>query len=63
MPRYYSQSFVHLLRTFGKHKCIWASDFPIMTFVAGLGELGVSDHVRRLLLADNFVTMLALGKP
>jgi len=28
MPRYYSQSFVHFLRTFGKHKCIWAATFP-----------------------------------
>ncbi|MGO9069724.1 hypothetical protein [Mycobacterium sp.] len=42
------------------------SDFPILTFAAaldGLGELGLSDDVRRLFLHDNVVTALALGKP
>jgi predicted TIM-barrel fold metal-dependent hydrolase len=43
------------------------SDFPILKFAQsaldGLGELGLSDDVRRLFLHDNVVTALALGKP
>jgi predicted TIM-barrel fold metal-dependent hydrolase len=66
MPKYYPQPFVHFMNTYGKHKCIWASDWPMMTFDAtltGVDELCRSDEVRRLFLHDNAVAAFALDKP
>lgn len=55
-PKHYPPSFVHFARTFGQHKCIWASDWPILDFaraLAGVDELGLSPDGQRLFLAGN----------
>lgn len=63
LPKYYPAPFVHFLKTFGRHKCIWASDYPILEFGAaltGVDDLGLSAEVRRLFLHDNAVAAFAL---
>jgi hypothetical protein len=62
-PKYYPPEFVHFLRTFGKRKCIWASDWPILEFstaLAGVDDLGMSPEVERKFLHDNAVTAFKL---
>jgi predicted TIM-barrel fold metal-dependent hydrolase len=63
LPRYYPAAFVHFLRTFGKRKCIWASDWPILSVgdaLSGLEALELSDEVRTLFLHDNVIEAFAL---
>ncbi|SBS79106.1 conserved hypothetical protein [uncultured Mycobacterium sp.] len=63
LPKYYPPPFTHFLRTYGRHKCIWASDWPILTFEAamdGLAALELSPEVTRLFLHDNAVTAFGL---
>ena len=40
LPKYYPPQFTHFLRTYGRHKCIWASDWPILTFEAAMDGSG-----------------------
>ena len=54
---------MHFLRTYGKRKCIWASDWPILTFEAamtGLAELELKPEVEQLFMHDNAVQAFAL---
>lgn len=63
VPRYYPPQFVHFLRTYGRRKCIWASDWPILTFEAamnGLAALDLSAEVERLFMHGNAVDAFAL---
>lgn len=63
LPKYYPAAFTHFLRTYGRHKCIWASDWPVLTFeaaVAGLTELELSPDVERLFMHDNAVSAFVL---
>lgn len=63
LPKYYPAAFTHFLRTFGRRKCIWASDWPILTFEAavdGLAELDLKPDVQRLFMHDNAVAAFAL---
>lgn len=58
LPKYYPPQFTHFLRTYGRRKCIWASDWPILTFEAaldGLAELDLKPEVQRLFMHDNAV--------
>lgn len=63
LPKYYPPQFTHFLRTYGRRKCIWASDWPILTFEAatdGLAELGLKPEVERLFMHDNAVEAFQL---
>ncbi|MGO9098448.1 hypothetical protein LAUMK13_05624 [Mycobacterium innocens] len=63
MPKYYPHQFVHFLKTYGRHKCIWASDWPVLTFEAamtGLAALELKPEVERLFLHDNAVSAFGL---
>jgi predicted TIM-barrel fold metal-dependent hydrolase len=63
LPKYYPASFTHFLRTYGRRKCIWASDWPILTFEAaseGLAELQLKPEVERRFMHDNAVEAFAL---
>lgn len=63
LPKYYPAQFIHFLRTYGRRKCIWASDWPILTFEAateGLAELALKPEVERLFMHDNAVEAFAL---
>jgi predicted TIM-barrel fold metal-dependent hydrolase len=63
LPKYYPAPFVHFLRTYGRAKCIWASDWPILDYEAafqGLADLELKPEVRRMFLHDNAVAAFAL---
>ncbi|WP_433598244.1 amidohydrolase family protein [Nocardia sp. CA-135953] len=63
LPKYFPPSFVHFLRTFGRRKCIWASDWPILEFgppLTGVDILDLTPDVRRMFLRDNAVEAFRL---
>ncbi|MFE9322596.1 amidohydrolase family protein [Nocardia sp. NPDC052278] len=63
LPKYYPAAFVHFLRTFGRRKCIWASDWPILEFapaLTGVNDFGLSDDVHRMFLRDNAIEAFRL---
>ncbi len=65
LPKYYPEPFKHFLRTYGRAKCIWASDWPILEFGAaldGVDDLGLKPEVRKLFLRDNAVAAFHLDR-
>ena len=63
VPKHYPESFVHYVRTFGRDKCIWASDWPILDFeraLSGVASLDLGPEVERRFLRDNAVAAFAL---
>jgi predicted TIM-barrel fold metal-dependent hydrolase len=55
-PRHYPPAFVHFLKTFGKDKCLFASDYPVLQWdrlLAELDALQLPDEVRRKFLREN----------
>jgi uncharacterized protein len=63
LPKHYPERFVHYLRTFGRDKCIWASDWPILDFeraLAGVAALELGTEGNRRFLRDNAVAAFAL---
>ncbi|GAA0616416.1 amidohydrolase family protein [Sporichthya brevicatena] len=64
-PKYYPPEFVHFLRTFGRTKCIWASDWPILDFptaLAGIDAFELKPEVERRFLHDNAVAAFRLDR-
>ena len=70
-PRYYPPTFVHFLRTFGRHKVLWGSDWPILDLpraLAGIDDLDLSAEGRAAFFAGNAAAAFgldlgALGAP
>jgi predicted TIM-barrel fold metal-dependent hydrolase len=63
VPKYYPERFVHFLKTFGKEKVLFASDFPLMPFerpLAELDSLKLPSDVRQLFLSTNARRAFAL---
>jgi hypothetical protein len=55
-PKYWKPEFVHYLKTRGRDKIIFGTDWPILQFKRTLDEidaLGLSEEVRRKLLREN----------
>lgn len=64
VPKHYPERFVHFLKTFGKDKVLFATDFPLVPFERPLAELealGLSDDVRGRFLSANARRAFALG--
>lgn len=56
VPKHYPAPFVHFLKTFGKTKVCFATDYPLLRWERVLEEvdaLGLPDEVRRRFLHDN----------
>ena len=56
VPKHYPPAFVHFLKTFGKDKVCFATDYPLLQWERVLGEvdaLGLSADVRQRFLHDN----------
>ncbi|HYH49006.1 MAG TPA: amidohydrolase family protein [Acidimicrobiia bacterium] len=65
-PRYYPPTFVHFLRTFGRHKVLWGSDWPILDFdraLAGTDDLDLSADGRAAFFAGNAAAAFKLDLP
>jgi hypothetical protein len=64
VPKHYPPEFVHFMKSFGKKKVLFATDYPLLPFDRVLGELdalGLSDEVRQLFLRDNARRALKIG--
>ena len=64
VPKHYPPAFVHFMKSFGKHKVLFATDYPLLPFDRVLTELDALDlsaEVRRLFLRDNARRALKLG--
>jgi len=64
-PKYWPPSFVHFIKSFGKDKVLFGTDFPVLDFertMAEIDALGFSDEVRAKFLRDNAVRLYKLDQ-
>lgn len=64
-PKYWPASFVHFIKSFGKDKVLFGTDFPVLDFERTMKEidaLGFSDEVRAKFLRDNAVKLYKLDR-
>ena len=62
-PRYWKPEFIHYLKTRGKEKVIWGTDWPILQFQRTLDEvaaLDLSEEVQRKFLRENVLRVYNL---
>jgi predicted TIM-barrel fold metal-dependent hydrolase len=62
-PRYWPQSFVHYIRSYGQDKVIFGTDFPVLDFARTMAEidaLELPEEPRRKFLRDNAVRVYKL---
>jgi len=62
-PKYWPQSFVHYINTFGKDKVIFGTDYPVLDFQRTRREveaLGLRDDAKRRLYRDNAIRLYKL---
>jgi predicted TIM-barrel fold metal-dependent hydrolase len=62
-PKHYPDEFTHFLKTFGKDKCIFASDWPLLSYERIFREyenLNVSEEASNKFLAENLKRALKL---
>lgn len=64
-PKYWPASFVHFIKSFGKDKVLFGTDFPVLDFERTMKEidaLGFSDEIRAKFLRDNAVKLYKLDR-
>lgn len=64
-PKYWPASFVHFIKSFGKDKVLFGTDFPVLDFERTMREidaLGFSDEVRAKFLRDNAIKLYKLDQ-
>ena len=62
-PKYWPQSFVHYINTFGKDKVIFGTDYPVLDFERTRREveaLGLREDAKRRLYRDNAIRLYKL---
>ena len=62
-PKYWPASFVRYLNSYGRHKVLFGTDFPVLDFArtrAEIDELGLKPEVRRLFLRENALRVFGL---
>jgi predicted TIM-barrel fold metal-dependent hydrolase len=63
-PKYWPQSFIHYLKTYGQDKVLFGTDFPVIGFErtrAEIEALSVPDGPKRKFLRDNAVRVYNLA--
>jgi len=63
-PKYWPQSFVHYINTFGQDKVLFGTDFPILDFErtrAEIDALGLRKEAKKKLLRDNALRVYKLA--
>ena len=64
-PKYFSPTLVQYANTLLKHKVLFGSDYPLLTpdrWLADFEKIAIRDEVRPLILKENAVRLLSLGK-
>lgn len=62
-PKYWPESFVHYINSYGQDKVIFGTDFPVLDFQRTIDEidgLGLRDEARRKLLRDNVLRVYGI---
>jgi predicted TIM-barrel fold metal-dependent hydrolase len=62
-PKYWPQQFVHYINTYGRHKVIFGTDFPVLDFERTRNEiedLGLREDSLRLFLRDNVMRIYGM---
>ena len=62
-PKYWPQSFVQFINTFGKDKVIFGTDYPVLDFERTrreIEDLGLREDSKRLLYRDNAIRLYKL---
>ena len=62
-PRYWPQSFVHYIRSYGQDKVIFGTDFPVLDFARTMAEieaLDLPEVPKRKFLRDNAIRVYKL---
>jgi len=62
-PRYWPQSFVHYIRSYGQDKVIFGTDFPVLDFARTMAEieaLELPEVPKRKFLRDNAIRIYKL---
>ena len=62
-PKYWPQSFVHYIKTYGKDKVLFGTDFPVLDFERTRGEieaLDLPELSKRRFLRDNAIRIYGL---
>jgi hypothetical protein len=65
-PKYWPQSFVHYINSFGQDKVLFGTDFPILDFErtrAEIDALGLRKEAKKKLLRDNALRVYKLTPP
>lgn len=63
-PKYWPESFVRYLASYGQDKVLWGTDFPVLDWQRTLdevAELGLKPEVRRKFLRDNAISVYRLS--
>jgi predicted TIM-barrel fold metal-dependent hydrolase len=64
-PKHWPAEFVHYANTYGKHKVLFGTDWPVISperAVAEIEELGFRDESKQLLMRDNALRIFNLPK-
>ncbi|HXC31482.1 MAG TPA: amidohydrolase family protein [Verrucomicrobiae bacterium] len=64
-PKYFSPTLVQYANTLLKHKVLFGSDYPLLTpdrWLSDFEKIAIRDEVRPLILKENAVRLLGLGK-
>jgi predicted TIM-barrel fold metal-dependent hydrolase len=64
-PKYFSPTLIQYANTMLKHKVLFGSDYPWITpdrWLADFEKIGIRDEVRPLILKENAVRLLGLGR-
>jgi uncharacterized protein len=64
-PKYFSPTLVQYANTLLKHKVLFGSDYPLITpdrWLSDFEKIAVRDEVRPLILKQNAIQLLGLGK-
>ena len=64
-PKYFSPTLVQYANTLLKHKVLFGSDYPLLTpdrWLSDFEKIAIRDDVRPLILKENAVRLLGLGK-
>jgi predicted TIM-barrel fold metal-dependent hydrolase len=64
-PKYWPDSFVKYVNSYGRSKVLFGTDFPVLDFrrtVDEISELGFKPEVRRMLLRDNALRVFGIAE-
>ena len=62
-PKYWPQQYVHYANSYGKHKVMFGTDWPVIDperAVAEVEELGLRDEAKQMLMRDNAMRVFNL---